>query len=46
MTEHEPNGLSEAFVAAATRVALTVGPLVAERVIREREQAQRGPPTF
>jgi hypothetical protein len=40
MAEHEPDGINEVFASSA-RVALTAGGLVAERMIREREQAFR-----
>jgi hypothetical protein len=40
MAEHEPDGVNEAFMASA-RVALTAGGLMAERMIRAREQALR-----
>ena len=40
MTEHEPDGVNEAFQASA-RVAITAGGLIAERMIRAREQAIR-----
>lgn len=40
MAEHEPDGINEAFQAVA-RVAITAGGLVAERMMRAREQAMR-----
>jgi hypothetical protein len=40
MAEHEPDGVNETFQAAA-RVALTAGGLMAERMMRAREQAHR-----
>src|SRR4051812_22609960 len=40
MAEHEPDGVNEAFQASA-RVAITAGGLIAERMIRAREQAIR-----
>lgn len=40
MAEHEPDGVNEAFQAAA-RVAVTAGGLMAERMMRAREQAMR-----
>jgi hypothetical protein len=40
MAEHEPDGVNEAFQ-AATRVAITARGLLAERMMRAREQAMR-----
>jgi len=40
MAEHEPDGVNETFQAAA-RVAITAGGLMAERMMRAREQAMR-----
>jgi hypothetical protein len=40
MAEHEPDGVNETFQAAA-RVAITAGGLMAERIVRAREQALR-----
>lgn len=40
MAEHEPDGINEAFAASA-RVAITAGGLMAERIMRAREQAMR-----
>src|SRR4051812_16196409 len=40
MAEHEPDGINEVFV-SSTRVGLPAGGLVAERLIRQREQAHR-----
>jgi len=40
MAEHEPDGVNEAFQASA-RVAITAGGLIAERMVRAREQALR-----
>ena len=40
MNDQEPDGVNEALL-ASTRVALTVGGLVAERAMRAREQAHR-----
>jgi len=40
MAEHEPDGVNETFQSAA-RVAITAGGLMAERMMRAREQAMR-----
>lgn len=40
MAEHEPDGVNETFQSAA-RVAITAGGLMAERLMRAREQAMR-----
>ncbi|MCA1679746.1 MAG: hypothetical protein LC777_12755 [Actinobacteria bacterium] len=40
MAEHEPDGVNETFQAAA-RVAITAGGVMAERIMRAREQAMR-----
>ena len=40
MAEQEPDGINEVFQSGA-RVAVTAGGLMAERIIRQREQAQR-----
>ena len=40
MAEHEPDGVNETFQSAA-RVAITAGGLMAERMMRAREQARR-----
>jgi len=40
MAEHEPDGINEAFQ-ASVRVAITAAGLVAERLMRQREQAHR-----
>lgn len=40
MAEHDPDGVNEAFQASA-RVAITAGGLIAERMVRAREQALR-----
>ncbi|MDX6705038.1 MAG: hypothetical protein QOI48_884 [Solirubrobacteraceae bacterium] len=40
MAEHETDGVNETFQAAA-RVAITAGGLLAERMMRAREQAMR-----
>jgi len=40
MADQEPDGVNEAFQASA-RVALTAGGMIAERIIRAREQAHR-----
>lgn len=40
MAEHEPDGVNETFQ-SATRIAVTAGGLMAERMMRAREQAMR-----
>ena len=40
MAEHEPDGINEVFASSA-RVAITAGGLMAERLMRRREQAHR-----
>jgi colicin import membrane protein len=40
MPEHEPDGINEVFASSA-RVAITAGGLMAERIVRQREQAHR-----
>ena len=40
MADHEPDGVNETFQ-SATRVAITAGGLMAERIMRAREQAMR-----
>lgn len=40
MAEHEPDGINEVFASSA-RVAITAGGLIAERIVRQREQAHR-----